>query len=526
MTETTKDGALALPEGDEVTQALAEISKKNATITTLAVRGRDLHEQFKDVAFDVASTAGMEAAKAARHQIRTEARYPMQKLKEEGSKMLGQMQRQFNARSGELIAEVEGYEQPIDEQITAEETRKANIKAQAAEEERMRVEAITQAIDAVRNTPLRLVSATAAELEAAIAELRAEADEAKEEEFAEFASQAKRTYVEALEQLGAMHAAKKASEEQAAELARQQEAQAAQQRAMDEQAEAMRQQKEAMAAQQRALAEAQERADAAKAQRELSIRNRIEAMRTLPAQLAGAASSNIESNLRTLNDTLILPGDYEQFIDEATGARAQALEGLRTLLEETIAQEQQAAAEAAAAQVAAAAKAEADRVAREAERVAQEQAHEEQARVQAAERAARERAEAAERAAIEAEARVQALAKKMLGLLCQGVVLMPATDETAEWLSNALAVVAEANGTPYDDPAVTDVVLAVVTDVFSIGEGDYVRALRMAEDLSATAEEGATLIEELSIRLNRDIPLHQIACAKTVQDIITLMGGK
>ena len=62
MTELTKDGAIAPPEGDEVTQALAEISKKNATITTLAGRGRELHEQFKDVAFDVASTAGMEAA--------------------------------------------------------------------------------------------------------------------------------------------------------------------------------------------------------------------------------------------------------------------------------------------------------------------------------------------------------------------------------------------------------------------------------------------------------------------------------
>lgn len=519
MTENTTDGgALALAEKDEVSQALAAITSKNANLTTLATRGRELHQQFKDVAFDVSTTKGMEAAKAARHQIRTEARYPMQELKTEGSKMLGAMQRQFNARAEQLISEVEGYEEPIDAQIKAEEQRKADIKAQAEAEEKARVDAISAAIDAVRNTPLALVNATAEETAAAITELRAEADDAKEEEFAEFAPLAKRTYVAALEQMESMLAAKTEAEAQAAELARQQAAQAEQQRIMDEQAAALRKQQEALAAQQRELDEAQRRAAAAKAEREQSIRNRIEAMRSLPARLAGAASANIESNLRTLNDTLILPGDFEQFVDEALGARNTALEGLRTLWEETIAAEQKAAEDLAAAQAAAAAKAEADRIAREAERVAQEQARAEQARAQAAEQAARE-----------AEARVQALAKTMLGLLCQGVQLMPETEATAEWLAQARAVVAAANGQAQGDAAIGADVLEVVGLVFDVPAGDHLRTLHLVEDLQANAEQVGILIEEIGHKLGRDIPLvlaAQIAAAKTVQDVIHLMGGE
>lgn len=518
MTETTQDGALALAGGDDVSQALSVIAEKNSSITQLAQHGRELHEQYKDVAFDVATTAGMESAKAARHQIRTEARYPMQKLQEEGSKMLGTMQRQFNARANELIAEVEGYEKPIDEQIKAEEQRKADIKAKAEAEEKLRVDTITAAIDAVRNAPLALVNATAGEVANAIAELRAEADDATEEEFQEFASQAKRAYIGALEQLQSMLEAKTAAEAAAAEIERQQAAQAEQQRIMDEQAAALRQQQEQLAAQQRAIDEANARAEHERQEREQSILRRIEAMRELPGRLMGAAAANIESNLRTLNDTLLLPGDYGQFLAEAEAARAAALAELRTMHAAQVAREEEQAAENA--------RLERERLDREAAEAAQRELDRQAAEAAAAERA---RAEEAARAARQKQERLQALSQTMLGLLCKGVELMPETEATAQWLADARALVAQVNGDAPADPDAAGKVLAVVAEVFGLPAGDHLRALRLAEDCSATAEDGGVLIEELGHAFKRDIPLvlaAQIAGAATVQDIIHLMGGK
>lgn len=233
--ENSTNTALAT-QTDTVTKALAEVSTSNLRLTELAQVARELHVKFKDVAFDVSTVKGMAEAKSARLQLRQEARFPMQTLKEAGSKMLGQMQRQFNAKADELIGEVAGYEKPIDEQIKAEEDRKAAEKARREQEEREAAALVQARIDGIRGF---LVSAVGVQPEA-IAALIAELDaiEITLPEFGDRAGEALQLKVTTLDKLGELHAAgvadaqaKAKFEEERAELARQRAEQEAREKA-------------------------------------------------------------------------------------------------------------------------------------------------------------------------------------------------------------------------------------------------------------------------------------------------------
>ncbi len=352
---------------DPMSTALAVVTEQGSNIMALVARGRALAEQYRNVAFDVTTTKGMDEAKKARLALREEVRYPLQKLKDARSKILGTMQRQANASADELIEEVKRAEAPIDEQITAEETRKENEKAERDAAEQRRRQAHIDAITAIARIPTEAVGLTSAELrEKIVAAEGIMVDEGYEE----FKGQATQAKDETLRQLnGLLMAAIEEEEElertrqQQARLRQQQEEQAARQRALDEQEAALRAQREAFEKQQREAKEADEARQraldeqAAQQQREReeraqAVQRRIDALSIYGAAYSSnAASVDIESALRTLNDTLLYAADYDARVSEAEQIKAARIASLRQILAESIAREAEQARQQRAAEV-------------------------------------------------------------------------------------------------------------------------------------------------------------------------------
>lgn len=206
---------------DQVTTALAEVSRTNATITRHLERARALAAQSKDVAYDVETPKGLEEAKRARAALRDEGRYPIQKLQATGSKMLGTMQRQFNARCAEVVAEIEGYEKPIDDQITAVERRKEAEKAAREQAEREAAAVVQGRIDAIRAYAVIPAGVKAAGIRVAIDNLTAV--EVSIEAYGDRAGEAAQAKAQTLARMEELHAAAIAHEAEQERIAAERE---------------------------------------------------------------------------------------------------------------------------------------------------------------------------------------------------------------------------------------------------------------------------------------------------------------
>lgn len=350
---------------DPMSTALAVVTEQGSNIMALVARGRALAEQYRNVAFDVTTTKGMDEAKKARLALREEVRYPLQKLKDARSKILGTMQRQANASADELIEEVKRAEAPIDEQITAEETRKENEKAERDAAEQRRRQAHIDAITAIARIPTEAVGLTSAELrEKIVAAEGIMVDEGYEE----FKGQATQAKDETLRQLNGLLMAAIVEEEelertrqQQARLRQQQEEQAAQQRALDEQAEALRKEREAFEQQQREAKEADEARQraldeqAAQQQREReeraqAVKSRIDAIGGMGAPLEGKTSEELQAIAVKLGEMPITADLFDDSLQEAARVRTGRLgqvtaEQVRALQREAEQARQQRAAE-------------------------------------------------------------------------------------------------------------------------------------------------------------------------------------
>jgi len=367
MAGAGQDAEPPAAQEDPMSTALAVVTEQGSNIMALVARGRALAEQYRNVAFDVTTTKGMDEAKKARLALREEVRYPLQKLKDARSKILGTMQRQANASADELIEEVKRAEAPIDEQITAEETRKENEKAERDAAEQRRRQAHIDAITAIARIPTEAVGLTSAELrEKIVAAEGIMVDEGYEE----FKGQATQAKDETLRQLnGLLMAAIEEEEElertrqQQARLRQQQEEQAARQRELDEQEATLRAQREAFEKRQREAKEADEARQRAldeqaaqqrreREERAQAVQRRIDALSIYGAAYSSnAASVDIESALRTLNDTLLYAADYDARVSEAEQIKAARIASLRQILAEAIAREAEQARQQRAAEV-------------------------------------------------------------------------------------------------------------------------------------------------------------------------------
>lgn len=115
--------------------ALASFVPIEAHMRTLAAR-------YKDVAYDVGTTKGMADAKAARLVLRDEGRYAVQRLVKRVKDEANDLKRVIDTRGDEVIAITKDIEAQIDGQITSEEVRRAEAKAEAERVERDRIGAL------------------------------------------------------------------------------------------------------------------------------------------------------------------------------------------------------------------------------------------------------------------------------------------------------------------------------------------------------------------------------------------------
>lgn len=108
----------------------AQYAAEEPTMKALAAK-------YKGVAFDCATTKGLDSAKAARLELREQGRFKLQRAAEATKTEANDLKRVIDAESARLIAIVKPVEDEVDSQIKAEEERKA---AEKAERERLAAE--------------------------------------------------------------------------------------------------------------------------------------------------------------------------------------------------------------------------------------------------------------------------------------------------------------------------------------------------------------------------------------------------
>lgn len=362
MTEETTTEQTAEPNGPEEASGIALF---NRTDEALAL----LQERLKDRVYDIATVKGMEEAKKDRAELRT-LRVNLDKMRKSLNEDDQARIKARNTRAGEITAKIEALEDPIDEQIKAEETRKAEARAEREREEQQRLASITAEIGNIQRMPLNAVGADAEALQLAINNLVANTLEQFDDVHLPTAQQAKD---EALTVLNRMLAERRSLDEQQAAIAQQQQELAAQQ---------------AQAAQEAAEREAQAQRDReaqdAERDRLQGLRSEIsgiqqQAIIAQSGRLGVRKGGTAECARETLAETLEWPIEEDHFGELFEAAKHAKDEALASIRETLAAAEQR---EETARQ----------QTARQAELDAQEAAA-------AAERAERERVEAEQREA-------------------------------------------------------------------------------------------------------------------------------
>lgn len=237
---------------DEVLDAPAAITEYNAVQKGLA----ELRKDLAGVQFDVTTTAGDKAARAARSRcvsIRTSA----DSAYEGWNKPMLAKQREMRAILASIKDEVKAVEEPIDAQIKAEEARKAEIKAAKEAAELARAKAIQERLDHIRDFASSAAGLSSAKIEA-MRETLAEFP-LTTELYEHRTGEAMQLHAEVMAKLDQMHGAALAQEQEAARLA--EERAALERQRLEQEAEAQRQREAeaAQLAQQRAELEEQQR---------------------------------------------------------------------------------------------------------------------------------------------------------------------------------------------------------------------------------------------------------------------------
>lgn len=146
---------------------LTEIAEYTETAAALA----DLRQRHAGVVFDVTVSKEMKLAKEARAEIRG-LRTGLEKKRVEIKAPALERCRLIDAEAKRITAELLALEEPIDVQIKAEEARAEAERLEKLEAERLRVEAIQQKIQAIRDVPGALVGKPAVIIAGKLACLR------------------------------------------------------------------------------------------------------------------------------------------------------------------------------------------------------------------------------------------------------------------------------------------------------------------------------------------------------------------
>jgi len=234
----------------EILDAPAKVAEYRPVDAGLA----QLRTKLAGVQFDVTTTAGDKAARAARQEC-VKLRTTVEATRKELKAPLLARAKLLDDEAKRITAAVLEIEEPIDAQIKAEEQRKAAIKAEQERLERERQEAIQQRIWMLGQYAVSAAGLPSAKI-AAMRETLA-AEPISTELYAHRAGEAMALQAEVAAKLEQMHAAALAQEQEAARLAAER---AELERQRQEQEAAARAEREAEAARLRAEREALEQA--------------------------------------------------------------------------------------------------------------------------------------------------------------------------------------------------------------------------------------------------------------------------
>jgi hypothetical protein len=194
---------------EAVSTALVKIDKVAAGIA-------DLRAKYGSVVFDVTTVKGMKEACEARAEIR-EPRYEVERLRKAAKRPILDLGKKLDTEAERITNELLAIENPLDLQITAEQTRKEDEKKAREEAERKRIEDIHSRIENdIRQAAFAATNRKAAEIEVLIKDVVAiEINES----FAEFRQQAEGAKATTLIRLRAALANAQAMEAEQARLA-------------------------------------------------------------------------------------------------------------------------------------------------------------------------------------------------------------------------------------------------------------------------------------------------------------------
>jgi hypothetical protein len=264
MTDMSNPSIEMLEPATEVVDAAPDTVGTALAICTRVEQGlATLEEAFKGVVYDVTRGAGMDAARKARQEIR-EVRYSVANAVDDAKKRLNGLKKQVDARGDAIALRLLDLEEPIHNQIKAEEDRRAAEKAAREQAEREARDALMQRLDAIRAVPLDMLNASAEAISSAI-DLVTLTDSAT---FGEFAPAADRAIAETLKRLSDLYDAA-AAREQAEADRKAIEAQLAAERAEKERI--LAEQRAELERQQAALRHQQEIAEAAERERQAAV---------------------------------------------------------------------------------------------------------------------------------------------------------------------------------------------------------------------------------------------------------------
>lgn len=133
-------------ELEQVTLAVAAINKVEAGLAAL-------RETYGAVVYQVTTTDGMEAAKAARAAVR-EPRYEVERIRKAAKAPILALGKKLDTEAARITGELEKIENPIHQQIKSEEDRKEKEREDKIAAELARTQEIQRRLDGIRNWPV------------------------------------------------------------------------------------------------------------------------------------------------------------------------------------------------------------------------------------------------------------------------------------------------------------------------------------------------------------------------------------
>lgn len=375
-----------------MTTAIAEYSATEAALA-------DLEQRYKGVVFDVATRDGMASAIKGRAELRG-YRVTLEKTRVEIKAPALERARLIDTEAKRIKDAITALEDPIDETIKAEETRKERERAERESAEAARLQRITDAINDVRSYPALFVGKASADIAAAIPDIAERVFDAQEFQASFDAEKAKA--IAALEQL--RDGARAREEAAAAEAARIKAEREELARLRAEQAERARQEELAR----------QERAAAERKLMEAAMQRRIEEEKAARAVIDAERQ---EHQAKMAAERKAAQAERDEADRKAAEARAK-LETALAAEREQVEREQKRIRE--------------DRVAKEAEEQALREAEAERVRQAQAEADRIAKAEAdqleAERREVERAQQETMATEQMIGILLERIRGIPAYD--------------------------------------------------------------------------------------------------